>query len=166
MRELGIQYAIGASHWRVDVHFSEASSYELDESIRDWHRQQLWLAEDDRVTILGHPWDNFRELWFDDFSIIPRSMKIELGAALKQYGKCAECNPGFFLRGSEKFHYQYAEYMRELFEMGIPIVYGSDAHTPNDKLRLYRESSDKYLAYAGFADGEISDLPVSKLWLK
>ena len=166
LTRLGIQYAIGAVHWRVDVPFTEASSYERDASIKDWHRQQLWLAEDERVTILGHPWDNFRELWFDDFTVIPKAMRSELGVALKQYGKCVECNPGFFLRGSEKFHYQYAEYMRELFEMGIPIVYGSDAHTLKDNLGLYRTASEKCLAYAGFKDGDISELPPSKFWLK
>ena len=41
----------------------------------------MWLAEDERVTILGHPWYNGHGFWGEDLSVIPRSMQMELAAA-------------------------------------------------------------------------------------
>ena len=62
---------------------------------------------------------------------------------------------------TEKFRHQYAEFLRELFECGIPIVYGSDAHTgyPDN-----REAVEKYLISAGFKEGDISEISEQKLW--
>ncbi|MBR1983207.1 MAG: PHP domain-containing protein, partial [Clostridia bacterium] len=56
LKKLGVRYAIGASHWRVDKPNGRYMPIELDASIKEWHRQQMWLANDERVTILGHPW--------------------------------------------------------------------------------------------------------------
>ena len=50
---LGVRYAIGASHWRVDVADRNSADNSVPNLIKEWYRQQLWLAEDDRVTILG-----------------------------------------------------------------------------------------------------------------
>ena len=30
----------------------------------EWYRQQLWLACDERTTILGHPWYHPYRLWY------------------------------------------------------------------------------------------------------
>ena len=85
---LGIQYAVGASHWRVDV--PDMNLKDSDEAqIREWHRQQMYLACDDRVTILGHPWA-CNDTWIKDFSIVPASMHDELAAALLENGKYVE----------------------------------------------------------------------------
>lgn len=65
----------------------------------DW-RQQMWLACDERVTILGHPWYNGQALWYDDFSVIPRSMKMDVAAAVKENKKYVECN--YCILGSKK----------------------------------------------------------------
>jgi histidinol phosphatase-like PHP family hydrolase len=150
---LGVRYAIGAAHWRVDVPGGRALQSDVDTLIREWHRQQMWLACDERVTILGHPWYHGRAIWYDDLSVIPRSMNMDIAAALKENGKRVECNSHFFWdkRASERFRHQYAEFLRELFEMGIPVTYGSDSH---EGYADARPDVIRYLSAAGFADGE------------
>ena len=159
----GVRYAIGASHWRVDSPNSKSMVDDIDASIREWYRQQVWLACDERVTVLGHPWYNGRGLWYEDFSVIPRSMNADIAAALKENGKYVECNPGVLCsaKASEKFRYQYAEFLRELFEMGIPVTYGSDAHKAYTNVHL---AAEKYLIAAGFAEGDISEIAEKDLW--
>lgn len=161
---LGVRYAIGASHWRVDVDRYSVEST-VEDLIKEWYRQQLWLAADERVTILGHPWYNGKAMWYEDFSMIPRSMNGEIAAALKENGKCAELNPCMLTdpRQTEKFRYSYAEFIRELFEMGIPITYGSDSHA-DYSTDVARERTYPYLEAAGFKDGDFYDLSEKDLW--
>ncbi len=161
---MGVQYAIGASHWRVDVPKSKADLFDIDSCIKEWYRQQVWLACDERVTILGHPWYHGRGLWYDDFNIIPHSMNLEIAAALKENNKYVECNGHFFRTdiASEKFKHQYAEFLKELHEMGIPITYGSDSHNVYTDSRT---TTEKYLTKAGFADGDIVELKKEDLWI-
>lgn len=163
---LGIQYAVGAAHWRVDV-ADENLKESVEAQIKEWHRQQMYLACDARVTILGHPWA-CNDTWFEDFSIVPASMHDELAAALLENGKYAECNVGMFMADDTakgNFRYQYAEFLRFLFEKGIPITYGSDCHGdyggqyPDDRMYAWR-----YLEAVGFRDGDFSDLSDDKLW--
>lgn len=157
LEALGVRYVIGASHWRVDLPYASKLTPDLKEYTREWYRQQMYLACDERVTILGHPWWNTKGFWYEDFSVIPRSMNEDIAAALKENGKYAECNSFFFCSSetSEKFKHQYAEFLREMFESGIPIVYGSDAHNTYSDMRSQVE---KYLSDVGFADGDISEL--------
>lgn len=163
---LGVQYAIGASHWRIDQpepHLRDSA----EAQIREWHRQQMYMACDERVTILGHPW-TCNLLWYGDFTIIPASMHDELAAALLENGKYAECNCSMFTGRdtSEYFRNQYAEYIRWLFEKGIPITIGTDCHGSSahndypDRRKIY----ETYLAKVGFKDGDFTDLPDSALW--
>jgi len=163
LKALEIQYAIGAAHWRVDVPNARALPDDIDATIREWHRQQMWLACDERVTILGHPWYHGKGLWYEDFSVIPRSMHEELAAALKENGKYVECNSKLFIspKSTEKFRHQYAEFLRELFEKGIPVTYGSDNH--NEYLPKHLDV-EKYLLDAGFADGDIVEPDESVFW--
>lgn len=160
---LGVRYAIGASHWRVDLPEGKRSYTDVDACIREWYRQQLWLACDERVTILGHPWYIGKALWYEDFSVIPRSMNMDIAEALKENGKYVECNSHFFTtpNATEKFRHQYAEFLRELFEMGIPVTYGSDSHKDYADLRAFPE---KYLSEAGFVDGDFAELSEESLW--
>lgn len=160
---LGVRYAVGAAHWRVDRANGQMSDTDLDENIKEWYRQQLWLARDERVTILGHPWYNAYRLWYDDFGVIPRAMNMDIAAALKENGKYVECNAHFFSGShtSDRFKRQYAEFLRELFEIGIPVTYGSDTHRDYADQRPDVES---YLKMAGFADGDISELSKEALW--
>lgn len=162
LMDLGVRYAIGAAHWRVDVPNRNLLPQDLEPNIREWHRQQMWLACDERVTILGHPWYHGKQLWYEDFSAIPLSMHHELGAALKENHKYAECNGSFFTAGhSERFRRQYAEFLRLLFEMGVPITYGSDAHNTYPPLH---QATEEQLTAVGFADGDIVEVREEDLW--
>lgn len=163
LKALGVRYAIGASHWRVDVTGGKELGDDLNACINEWYRQQMWLACDERVTVLGHPWYNGRGLWYEDFSIIPDSMKKDIAAALLENKKYAECNSHFFnsTLAPEKFRRQYAEFLRELFEMGIPITYGSDSHHSYKPLHI---TTEKYLVDVGFADGDITEIRECDLW--
>ena len=159
----GVRYAVGGAHWRVDVPYARQLPADLDACIREWYRQQMWLACDERVTILAHPWCNGSKLWYNDFSVIPCSMNEDLAAALKENGKYAECNSALFSvdNTSERFRCQYAEFLRELFEKGIPITYGSDSHL---NYLDRRPGVEKYLRSVGFKDGDISDLSEGDFW--
>ena len=163
---LGVQYAIGASHWHVDG-AEQHPKVTTEAHIREWHRQQMYMACDERVTILGHPW-SCNLSWYGDFSIIPVSMHDELAAALLENGKYAECNCSMFTGydTSEYFRNQYAEYMRYLFEKGIPITIGTDCHgsRKNNDYPDRRAIYETYLAKVGFKDGDFTDLPDEKLW--
>lgn len=163
LKMLGMRYAIGAAHWRVDRPVSKAESVDLDECIKEWYRQQMFLSNDERVTILGHPWYNGHGLWYEDFSVIPKSMNADIAAALKENGKYVECNAHFFRNSmtTEKFRHQYAEFLRGLFEAGIPITYGSDSH---DGYIDERGKAEKYLSLAGFAEGDFSEIAEKDLW--
>jgi len=163
LKALGVRYAIGASHWRVDLPNAKSMPTELGGCIKEWYRQQMWLACDERVTILGHPWYHGGGIWYEDFDVIPRSMKMDIAAALKENGKIVECNSHFFYanRASEKFRHQYAEYLREMFEMGIRVSYGSDSHNGYSDLRPRVE---EYLGASGFRAGDITTLCEEDLW--
>ena len=135
----------------------------LEDYIDEWYRQQLWLACDERVTVLGHPWYIGSGKWYEDFAVIPHSVNMDIAAALKENGKYVECNSHFFRtnKATERFRHQYAEFLRELFEMGIPVTYGSDSHRNYRDVRAYVE---KYLVAAGFKDGDIVEIAEKDLW--
>ena len=160
---LGVRYAIGASHWRVDCPDAKKLPPDLDDCIKEWYRQQMYLANDERVTILGHPWYHGRGIWYEDFDVIPQGMKDDIAAALKENGKYVECNLHFFstTMATEKFRRQYAEYLRWMFEMGIPVTYGSDAHNGYGDTR---GKAEEYLAAVGFKDGDIAEIKEEDLW--
>ena len=159
----GVRYAIGASHWRVDEAGVTKDDVQLDKCIREWYRQQMMMAEDDRVTVLGHPWYHGKGAWYEDFTLIPRSMNMDIAEALKRNKKYVECNAHFFTNRmvTEKFRRQYADFLRELFEMGIPITYGSDSHCGYGD---HRAAVEKYLAAAGFGEGDFSEIAEADLW--
>ena len=93
---LGIRYAVSAAHWSLIG--PTARGGDLQQCLEAFYDQQIFLACDDRTTILGHPWYIGRALWYEDFDLVPRTMKLELGAALKENGKYVECNSHFFTR--------------------------------------------------------------------
>ncbi len=160
----GVRYAVGAAHWRVDVPFAKGLPVDMDAMIREWYRQQMWLACDERVTILGHPWYNGKAVWYEDFSVIPRSMNMDIAHALKENKKYVEFNEDMICspKMSEKFQKQYVEFIRELFEMGIPVTYGSDSH--KEYAGNYF-ASEKLLAEAGFKEGDVSDIREEDFWI-
>lgn len=163
LKALGIRYAVGAAHWRVDVPKVEQVRGDVKADINEWFRQQIWLASDERVTVLAHPWYHGYAVWYDDFSIIPRSMNEELISELVKNDKYVECNAGVLLnsRASEKFRNQYAEFLREAFEKGVPITYGSDSHNNySDR----RQDIEFYLEKVGFREGDFSEISEDKFW--
>ena len=168
MVSLGMRYAIGASHWRTDTIGTGEGDGDAESLMRELFRQQLWLAQDERVTILGHPWYHGRAPWYQDFSMIPRTMQNELCAALLENGKCVECNTGVMLLFEERERYQYAEYLREMLESGIRITFGSDSHKAYNDNRKGTGRGDieieKYLLAAGFKDGDFYTLRDEDLW--
>ena len=157
IEKVGIRYVIGAAHWRMDIIQGKAYDESVEATAKEWHRLQMWLLNDERVTVLGHPWWNSKGLWYEDFSLIPKWMNEEMGEKLKKSGKFVECNAGILAshKASEKFKYQYAEFLREYFEMGIPVVYGSDAH---NEYKGNHVEIEKYLAAAGFKPGDFSEV--------
>ena len=162
LKVLGVRYAICAAHARLDVTNPKEAPLDRDAYIKEWYRQQMWLASDERTTILGHPWWTSKNVWYDDFSVIPHSMNIDLAAALKENKKYVECNEYFFRsdKTTDKFRHQYSEFLRELFEMGIPVTYGSDSH----KVYLNHDMAVEYLVAAGFKDGDIVGVKDEDLW--
>lgn len=162
IRENKVEYVVCAAHFAYNVPETREAL------IENWHQQQMMCATDSRVDIVGHPWwlpwypDNIAlerfydsngmvtgEPWFDDFKVIPQSIHDEFAAAVKENGKCVEMNVGFFYTTifTDHFKHQYAEYIRSLFEKGVPITIGSDSHTD---YRNYQEQSEKFLAPVGF----------------
>lgn len=163
LKELGVRYAIGAAHWRVDVPNARSLPFDKDAIIREYYRQQMWLSCDERVTILGHPWGCIDDRLTKDFTVIPRSMNVDIAAALKANNKYVECNGSTLCaeKASEKYKRQYAEFLRELFEIGIPLTFGSDSHHVYGEVI---EEAEKILAAAGFKEGDIAGVKDCDLW--
>jgi histidinol phosphatase-like PHP family hydrolase len=115
---------------------------EREAVIRDYHRQNMYLAVHPLVDIVAHPWwwhghwENAQgryvaEPWFDDFNCIPRSMHQEFAAAAVENNIKVEINMlANLLNGKypEKFKRQYLEYLAELKEQGVTFSIGSDCH--------------------------------------
>lgn len=163
LMSFGVKYAVGAAHWRIECPGAKEDLYDFDACVKEWYRQQMWLAQDERVTILGHPWYHGRAIWYEDFSVISRSMNMDIAAALKENKKYVECNAGVLCspKATEKFRMQYAEFLRELFEMGIPVTYGSDSHK---EYAPRHTEVEKYLSAAGFKSGDFSEIKEEDFW--
>jgi len=133
---LGIEYVVGGTHWPMYV------PLERETVIRDYHRQNMYLAAHPLVTIVAHPWwwmGHWQDAdgvyrtapWFDDFGHIPQSMHEEFAAAAREHGKVVEINLGAtFLNPSypETFKRQYVEYLARLQQAGVTLSIGSDCH--------------------------------------
>ena len=88
---------------------------------------------------------------------------MDIAAALLENKKYIECNTGVLCgsKTTEKFRHQYAEFLKELQEMGIPVTFGTDSHRSYSNAHLVAE---KYLLEAGFKDGDISEIAEKDLW--
>lgn len=158
LAENHVEYVIAAAHYCMNVIMEEKYV------IEDYHRQQMFLAADSRVDIVGHPWWIPQEYsvggikkHFDDFSVIPKSMIDEFADALIKNNKIMEYNilsfavPGDF---SEKLCRQYAEFTRYMFERGVKISIGSDIHGP--EYDNYELQVRNFLEPVGFKSGDFS----------
>ena len=133
---LGIEYVIGGTHWPLYVPF------EPQAIIRDYHRQNMFLATHPLVDIIAHPWwwmghwqdDDGRYTtypWLDDFSRIPASMHDEFAEAALQHKKAVEINLDACLLNEgypPTFAPQYLDYLAALKERGVTFSLGSDCH--------------------------------------
>lgn len=157
----GVQYAVCAAHGYIDTPAPDVRS--IKDCVDAWYRMHMYLACDERTTILGHPYYHGLHLWYQDFSVVPYSVHEELAAALKEKNKLIEMNLDMIVNAhaSERFKHQYAEYMRYMFEAGVRVTYGSDSHNkyPDNREKLY-----PYLEAVGFRDGDFSELSPADLW--
>ena len=131
-----IEYVVGGTHWPMYVPF------EREAVIRDYHRQNLFLALHPLVYIIAHPWwwmedgqdaaGNYPdEPWLGNFDRIPRSMHDEFAGACLAAGKKVEINISAMLLNPtypESFKRRYAEYLAELKSRGVRLSIGSDCH--------------------------------------
>lgn len=149
-----VEYVVGGAHWAF------CKSLKRDKIIRNYHDQQMYLAQNKSVDIIAHPWWVYYEMWvknglmegpwFDDFSRIPQSMHNEFAAAALENNKLIELNTDFFVSSmySEKFKIQYAEYIASLYEKGLKITIGSDLH---DEYEVHHEIVSRYMKPLGFS---------------
>lgn len=136
MAEFGLEYVVGGTHWPL------YAPYERDAIIRDYHRQNLFLATHPLVTIVAHPWwwmghwqdsdGKYRsDPWLDDFGKVPAAMHDEFVAAVRQHGKVVEANLWACLCNEsypERFRRQYAETLADWQGRGVVLSFGSDDH--------------------------------------
>ncbi|MBM3237847.1 PHP domain-containing protein [Candidatus Poribacteria bacterium] len=132
-----IEYVIGGTHWLMYVPMERAAV------IRDFHRQNIFLATHPLVDIVAHPWwwhghwQNSEgcysaEPWFDDFNRIPKSMHQEFATAAIEHDIVVEINLQAMLLNPhypEHFKQQYLEYLAELKSQKVKLCIGSDCHS-------------------------------------
>lgn len=142
--KLGIEYVVGGTHWPMYV------PVEREDVIRDYHRQNIFLACHPMITIIAHPWwwmgkwqesDGMYKTgpWFDDFNCIPKTIHNEFAAAAIQHGKVVEINLNATVLNKEypeDFKLKYAEYIAGLHAAGVKLSIGSDHHSQR---HYYRE---------------------------
>jgi len=157
LAEHGVEYVVGGTHWPMYVPF------ERDQVIRDYHRQNMFLATHPLVDVVAHPWwwmghwqdDDgcYRgEPWFDDFGHIPRAMHEEFAAALVEHDTLAEANISANLLNDtypERFGLQYVEYLALLKSAGVRLSLGSDCHSAHYDIDF--ERAGRMLAASGLA---------------
>ena len=132
-----IEYLVGGTHWPM------YAPLERESVIRDYHRQNIFLATHPLIDIVAHPWwwmghwadddGNFTaEPWFDDFGAIPGSMHDEFAAAAVDHGTLVEINLSANLLNPhypKHFVRQYLDYLAELKSRGVRLCVGSDCHS-------------------------------------
>ena len=160
-----VEYVVGGTHWPMYV------PMERQAVIRDYHRQNMFLATHPLVGIVAHPWwwaghwadaegDYTAEPWFDDFGAIPRSMHREFAAAIVECGKVVEINLGANLLNGyypERFIRQYLDYLVELNSRGAPLCIGSDCHGAHYDIDFAK--AGRMLQAVGIRDGDLWRLP-------
>ena len=158
---LGIEYVVGGTHWPLYC------PLERDAVIRDYHRQNMFLAAHPLVDIVAHPWwwmggwqdadGQYRgDPWLDDFGKIPQSMHDEFAAAVIEHGKAAEINLFAMLLNETypaSFAPQYLEYLAGLKQRGVALSLGSDCHDP--KYDVDFERAEEMLASVGISDADL-----------
>jgi len=165
VRRLGIEYVVAGTHWPLYV------PCERQAIIRDYHRQNMFLATHPLVTIVAHPWwwmghwqheDKTypAEPWFDDFRVIPQSLHDEFAAAAVQNRKVVEINIWANLMNHQyppHFVGQYMEYLAGLKARGVRLSIGSDTHQAHLEADL--EGVARLLEGVGITEEDLWRLP-------
>ena len=168
IKEMGIEYVIGAAHWPMYV------PMESEAVMRDFHRQNMFLATHPLVTIVGHPWwwhGHWRDAdggyhtdpWLDDFRRVPASMHEELAAAAIEHGKVVEINLEAMLLNAgylESFKRQYLEFAAWLKGRGVRLCLGSDCHDENYAIGFDRGA--RMLESVGIGEEDLWVLPARR----
>jgi len=156
--EHGIEYVVGGVHWPMYVPF------ETEAVIRDYHRQNMFLATHPLVDVVAHPWwwmghwedadGCYRdEPWLGDFGVIPKSIHDEFASAALEHGTVVEINIGAHLlnrRYPEHFAPRYLEYLADLQTRGVRLTMGSDCHAAHYAVDFPKVAD--MLERAGIAD--------------
>lgn len=164
-----IEYVIGGAHWPMNV------PLQREAVIRDYHRQNMFLASHPLVDIVAHPWwwmghwkdaagKYNAEPWFDDFRAIPRSMHAEFAAAIMEHNKAVEINLGANLMNADypdRFVRQYLDYLAELQSQGVQLAVGSDCHDAHYS-EINFHAAGKLLETVGIKDKNLWHLPPRK----
>ena len=163
--EFGIEYVVGGAHWPMYVPVTREAM------IREYHRQNMFLAAHPLVDIVAHPWwwmghwqnpdGTYTTLpWFDDFNHIPRSVHDEFAAAARQHGTAVEINidANLLNRGyPHRFGEQYMEYLAGLKAKGVTFSLGSDCHKAHYDVDFDRAFA--MMESVGITDEELWRLP-------
>lgn len=165
--EYGIEYVIGATHWPMYIELTR------ENVIKDYARQNLFLACHPLVNIVAHPWwwggnawkntegKCFTDPWLDDFGKIPLSIHDEFAAAVKENKTAVEINLGACLFNKyypEDFAKQYLDYIAYLHERGVTFSIGSDNHKSNYDPNF--KDAEIMLEEVGIAESDLWTLPV------
>ena len=156
-----IEYVVGGTHWPMYV------PMEREAVIRDFHRQNMFLATHPFVDIVAHPWwwhGHWRdadgcystEPWLDDFNKVPKSIHDEFAKAATEHNTVVEINIQAILLNStypERFKQQYLEYLAELKSQGVKLCTGSDCHSAHYDIDL--ETAALMLDSIGIKDDEL-----------
>ena len=163
--QYGVEYVVGGTHWPLYVELKR------EDVIRDYHRQNMFLATHEMVDIVAHPWwwhkhwqdddgNHTGKPWFDDFGHIPNSMHDEFAAALIETDTKAEINLGAMLLSPhypEHFKYQYLDYLAELKARGVTFSTASDCHASHYDTDF--EAGAAMLATVGITEADFWILP-------
>ena len=134
-----IEFVVGGAHWPI---YCDNETLTQEIAIRDYHRQNMFLAAHPLVDIVAHPWwwmgkwqdadGVYRtDPWFDDFNAIPKSMHDEFTDAIITNGKVVEINLAAMVMNdqyTEEFKHQYCEYLAGLQANSVRLSIGSDTH--------------------------------------
>ncbi len=157
----GVEYVVGGTHWPMYVPLKREAV------IRDYHRQNMFLATHPHVDVVAHPWwwhghwqdvsGNYTaEPWFDDFGIIPGTMHADFAAAVVEHHKKIEINLCAMLLNRhypDRFKRQYLEYLADLKAHGASLCIGSDCHDAHYEINF--EVAGEMLESVGITEADL-----------
>lgn len=129
--------------WFIDGSKQETYDYGLNEyfhgdirqGVKAFFRQSCEMIERNRPTIVGH-FDKIvmhnRGRYFDYNDSWFRSLVGEMAALIRDLDLIAEVNTRGLYKKRHNDFYPARQTLKEMNEMGIPVIVSSDAHKPDD----------------------------------